>query len=292
MAKSVNSEGIDLKRGDTFRPYPEDVLWDWKDNGRAEGEPDPEEIEKKRASLVLHGQLMPVVFTLNHEKRIKLVAGFYRLLGMMKENETRAPESRMRLEGVIKDGNPEEMFAKNIAENRDRKETGPIDDAFNVRRWKEQFGKTDEEICLIYATEIDPKTGRLKPMSSAWLENMRKLLSLPKDLQDKIRRKEISATIGYTLADMAPETRGAALKTAAGDGKPVSAAKVVKAARAQGTLGGVVALKAMEEKAAWAYLQENDKSTKIKKLAATVLMWRSGNLPEPDFFAELHKLLG
>lgn len=290
MARSVNDEFV--KRGNTYSSLPEDVILDWKKNGRSEDAPDPAEVERKRKSLEEHGQLMPVIFSLTHDKRLEIEAGFYRCLGMIEVNKTRSPEKRMRLEGVVKDGNPEDMFLKNIAENRDRKETGPIDDAYNVRRLGEKYGKSDLQICEIYGTEFDAVTGTIKPMSSSWLENMRKLLRLPKELQDKIKRGELSASTGYMLADIDPAKRDAVLATAVEDGKPATTTKLVRAARAARALGTTAGLRSAEERVAWTYLKDNDKSTKVRKLAATILLWRAGQLPEPEFFGELHKMLG
>jgi hypothetical protein len=61
----------DVKRGDTQRPYPEDVLYDWKENGRA-GEPDPARVASMAASFEEHGQIQPVKFSLTHDRKLRL----------------------------------------------------------------------------------------------------------------------------------------------------------------------------------------------------------------------------
>lgn len=289
MARSVNME--DVKRGDTQRPFPEDVIFNWEENGRA-FEADPARVNWMAGSLEEHGQLQPVVYSITHDKKLKLEAGFYRLLGMLQVNKARPADKRMRLEGTVKDGNAEELFLKNLAENRDRNRTTVVDDAHNVRRLSEQYGKTDEEICLIYAEEIDPATKQRKPMSAGWLENMRKILRLPKDKQQAIQRKELSASIGYMLADMDPAQHDAVLEDAKteGNGK-VTTTSVLKAARKRKALSTSPALKSPEVKAAWTYLKEQDKNPNVQKLADAALRWHAGVLAEPDFFTAIHKLV-
>jgi hypothetical protein len=130
---SIRVDMTDVKRRDTQRPYPEDVLWDWKDNGRA-GEPNPARVASMAASFEEHGQIQQVKFSLTHDRKLRLSAGFYRLLGAWEVNKHRGPEERMRLEGTVKDGNPEELFLLNLAENRERNNTTVVDDAHNVRR--------------------------------------------------------------------------------------------------------------------------------------------------------------
>ncbi len=116
---------------------------------------------------------------------------------------------------------------------------------------------------------------------------MRKIVRLPAPIQFKIAAKELSASTGYLLADMDPAEHAAVLEEA---GPSPSTTDVLKAARKNKVLHGPKALKAMEEKSCWTYLQENDANAKVKRLAATILQWRAGELPEPDFFASLHKL--
>lgn len=285
MARELAPD-LDVRRGETKRPYPEDVIFDWRENGRA-FDPDPARVDWVANSLEAEGQLQPVVFSVTHDRKLKLEAGFYRLLGMLKLNSTRPPEKRMRLEGTVKDGNPEEMFLKNLAENRVRNKTTVVDDAHNARRLSEQFGKTDEEICAIYGTPG-------KPMSPAWLEDKRKILSLSKAEQQRIHSGELSASIGYMLADMDPAKRNEVLEDAAADGGKVTTTSVLKSARRKNALSNSPALKMPEVRTAWVYLKEADKTKhpKVAKLAEIVCEWQDGKLPEPDFYTKLHKLFG
>lgn len=290
MSITVTTE--DAKRGDTFRPYPEDVLYDWKDNGRFD-EPDPALVTSKRLSLEQHGQISPVKYGLTHDRKLKLVAGFYRLLGMLEHNKM-FPDKRMRLEGTVKTANPEALFLVNIAENRDHNATTVVDDAHNAVRLSEVFSKTDEEICLIFS-QGQNEDGTKKPMSPAWLENMRKIVRLPKEIQQQIARKQLSASIGYLLADMDPAEHATVLQDAAAEGTgKVTATSVLKAARKSGALSKSPALKMPEVKTAWQYLADNDKEKypKVAKLAAIVQDWQAGKLPEPDFYQMLHRLVG
>jgi len=172
MARHLNMENV--KRDDVMRVYPEDLIVDVKKRGRA-FPPTQEQVEIMAADIKERGQLQPVPVTVTHAKKLELMAGFTRWEAFMLLNSRSEPGERRRIECIIRNGNEEESFLNNIAENRIRNIATVIDDAHNIRRLSEQFHKTDEEICAIYADAGRPK-------SPAWLIGMRKLLGLSRPL--------------------------------------------------------------------------------------------------------------
>lgn len=289
MARSLEIE--DVKRSDLLRIWPEELIVDQEARGR-HFKPTLERIMEIGTSIAANGQEQPCAATVTHDKRLKLYAGVTRYEGVMWWNQTH-PEDRRRLEVVVKDRTPKEAFLSAIRENRERNLTTVIDDAHNVRRLSELHGMNDEDIRAYYGT---PAMGDkpAKPMSESWLEGMRPLVRMPEEEQAKIHSGQLSKSVGLLLAEMPPENRDQLLKDAAveGNGK-VTVASVLKVARKQGKLTKKLELKPSEEKAAWSYLAENDKDKhpKVAKLAALVLEFRSGSLPEPDFYNKLRRLV-
>lgn len=278
MARSLSHE-LDVKCKDLLSVFPESLIVDFSKRGR-EFPPAPEKIRELADDILKSGQLQPVSVTINHEKKLVLVAGFTRYESILLINSERSEDERIRIECKVIDGNAEEMFLANISENRLRNETSAIDDAFNIRRLEREFAKTDAEIRSVYGGK-----------SQAWLDQMRKLLTLSRAQQKQIHEGQLSASVGFLLADMAPEEREAVVERAKTPKGKVTTAAVLQEARKSGTLAKQTALRQVEVNAAFAYLQKNDKSTRVVKFADAYLKYVAGTLPEPDFFGVLHKLL-
>ena len=79
------------------------------------------------------------------DNRVQLVLGYRRHRAALLYN-LRHPDNPMKLKCVVVTVNDEEAFRRNIVENKQRAETTPIDDAFNQRRLREEFGWTDARI--------------------------------------------------------------------------------------------------------------------------------------------------
>lgn len=276
MARSLSAE-IDVKRKDLLSVYPESLIVDFSNRGR-EFPPNVDQVNALALDIQKNGQLQPVSVTVNHERKLVLVAGFTRYEAILALNAKEPDENRIRIECKVIDGNAEDMFLANISENRLRNETSAIDDAFNIRRLERDFAKSNDEIRAIYGGK-----------SPAWLDQMRKLLTLSREQQKQIHEGQLTASTGYLLADLAPAEREAVVEAVKAKGK-VTTAAVLAEARKAGKLTKTTALRQSEVNSAFAYLLD-DKNKKVVRFAKSYGEYVAGTLPEPDFFALIHKLL-
>lgn len=280
------SKTIDVKRRDIFAAWPEELIPPTNEERARFVVPTAEEVELICISLEEYGQLQPIAVYTVEGDMLKVGDGETRRQAIALWN-SRNPDKRKRIDCKLVSGNPEEMFLATLAANRDRTAPNPINDAHNCRRLGEHYHKTDEEICMIYASEVEG--GKRKPKSSAWLNNLRKLLRHDADTQLAIGAGKMRQDAALILADMAPEARTAAIETAKDETGKVTATALSKAARDAGTLTKTASLKAVEVKAAWTYLEVNNDG-KVKKLAAAALAFQAGKLTEPDFFGAIRAL--
>jgi ParB-like chromosome segregation protein Spo0J len=215
MSKQINAPS-GVKRSDVLHLLPEDITVNPAENGR-HIQPDLTDLIIKILTVPGGAKvLQPVGIRPIPDNKVQLSYGYGRwgavtfidahlTDGVLEKMLAEAgypgypiPTEPLRLPCVLIRANAEEAFLQNIAENRARNTTTAVDDAFNIRRLMEQFHKSDEEICRIYA-----KNGR--PMSPAWLSQTLKLLQLDSETQQKIAEHEIEASVGIFVADKLPE---------------------------------------------------------------------------------------
>jgi ParB-like chromosome segregation protein Spo0J len=214
MSKQVNAGNV--KRGDVLFIYPSELVVHPEENGRYI-QPDLTDLIIKILTVPGGARvLQPVGVRPITDKKLQLAFGYGRwgsvtfinnhltdgtLEKMLAEAgypDYPIPTEPLRLPCVVSNINALEALETNIIENRGRNTTTAVDDAFNIRRLMEQFHKSDDEICRIYA-----KNGR--PMSPAWLSQTLKLLQLDAETQQKIAEHEIEASVGIFVADKLPE---------------------------------------------------------------------------------------
>jgi ParB family chromosome partitioning protein len=187
----------DVGRGDVFFIDPREIIVDEKLNGRWTPH-DAEVVEDMARSFEAEGQLQPVQVRKVADNRVQLVLGYRRHRAAVLHKQ-RHPDSPMKLKCVVVTVNDEEAFRRNIVENKQRAETTPIDDAFNQRRLREEFGWTDARIAEFYNL-TPPYVGLLK-----------KLLMLPTAAQLHVHKRELSVQAAAALADLPAEEQKQAL---------------------------------------------------------------------------------
>jgi ParB-like chromosome segregation protein Spo0J len=96
--------------------------------------------------------------------------------------------------------NDEEAFRRNIVENRERKETTPIDDAYNQRRLRDDFGWTDTKIAEFYG------------LTASYVGLLKKLLSLPTQTQKLVHVRQLSVKAAVALTELTPEEQQKAME--------------------------------------------------------------------------------
>lgn len=165
-----------------------------KKNTRWDGaELNPLDVEEKCQSFEKHGQLQPVRVRKNGDK-VELIFGFTRHAAAMLFNE-RHPDKPMKLKCVATSCNAEEALQESIVENRSRKNTTPMDDAFAQKRLREEHGWNDAQIAELYKT------------SASMVAKLKHLLSLSKSEQMQVHLREISFDAAMQLASLSEADR-------------------------------------------------------------------------------------
>ena len=295
MAITINSE-IEAKRDNIFNVNPDHIMVVPEDNGRPFGLDPDKVVELAYKMLRDGGQKTPGKARRIEENRLRLTAGNYRHAALSYINAHRLSEKPWFFRVEIVDQNAEKAFLENIIENRDRTQVSIIGDAKNIDRLATQFGYTDERICEFYGTADG--NGK-KPMSPAWLGQMRLLLRLSEAHQRLIDSGAISVTIGRRLAELPEGERDAYLALAqadAGEGKKITEQNLLKVGRAVRMANGSgmksTALKMPEVKKVFSYLasEEAKMPPKLQQFAALFEKYQSDKLAEIDFIQAAKKL--
>src|SRR5271165_1247268 len=199
---SMKLNAGDVGRTDEFLIDPQEILLDDALNGRWQPH-DDQAIEQMVKSFEDEGQLQAVQVRRVHDNKVQLVLGYRRYNAAKLYNE-RHPDQPMKLKCKVVIVNDEEAFRRNIVENRERAECSPVDDAHNQRRLREGFGWTDTKIAEFYHVS-PPYVGVLK-----------KMLTLPNDVQKLVHERQLSVQAATGLADLPAEEQKQILATTEG----------------------------------------------------------------------------
>lgn len=160
-----------------------------------------EELYSLADSLVKQGQQQPIQVRKNKEGKLETLFGNTRTLaGRMiqqgfkftvngKEVEhPPVPDFTLRAEVVECDD--DDAFLRTAIENAQRFQTSSIDDAINHETLRNDYGMSDAAITRLYGYGHQASVTQLK-----------KLLALPQDLQDRIHRGDMTKQAGFMLVD-------------------------------------------------------------------------------------------
>lgn len=182
------------KRGNMIQFYPEDIVINPENNGRFI----PAKVDNILRSFELIGQIQPV--TIKKEGGVPvLISGFNRWQAAMRFNEGKPEALRMRLQCVYNGSNALEATIANIHENHVRTPTQPIDDAHNIAKMQNQYGKTLEEIAEIYYEDVK------------WVKKRLKLLNLTPEAQKALIDGDIKETAAEKIANLDAKKQRAAV---------------------------------------------------------------------------------
>lgn len=165
-------------------------------NGRHEA-PD---IEPLIADIVRRGQIEPVIVRSDGGKAV-LCAGFSRWRAITEINKRKLTPVPLAIRACYLKANELDGFVANIAENRFRKQTTKIDDAYNVRRL-EAWGQTEDQIAEIYGEDVK------------WVRAMQKLVALDPVAQKAVAKQSHQSKVlvsGQTVIPRDIRTTCAAL---------------------------------------------------------------------------------
>lgn len=160
------------------------------------------EVEKLANSIARNGQQQPITVRKIDGDNVELVAGRNRLKAI-KLLRSRGDNRPIRAE-VVKGINDEEHFLRTIDENLRRSNPSPADDAYNQRRLREVYGWTDKRIAEYYECSVSK------------ISQLTKLLTLPKDVLEKVHVGDIALATALDLTVFAsePEQLQAAIELA------------------------------------------------------------------------------
>lgn len=224
MARKINA-GEDMKRSDLLHvdPFQIEVVEELRGRHKPVTEQD---IIDMAISMFEHKQREPVECRVIEGNRLRLNLGFTRtnagrLLRDGFEHEGvkyHVPDFLLKV--MVVDCNDQEAFIHNIVENAHRKATSHVDDAFNQRSLREDYGKTNAEIARLYRCGQNRVT------------DLQKLLQLDEPTLDLVHDGTLSLTGALDLLSVPVEERtkvlGEADKTNGGKIKGTSVRTVVR----------------------------------------------------------------
>jgi ParB family transcriptional regulator, chromosome partitioning protein len=273
---SMKLNAGDVGRSDEFLIDPQEILVDETLNGRWQPH-DDEAVENMVKSFEGDGQLQAVQVRRVHDNKVQLVLGYRRYNAAKLFNERHA-DGPMKLKCKVVIVNDEEAFRRNIVENRERAECSPVDDAHNQRRLREGFGWTDTKIADFYHV-TPPYVGVLK-----------KLLTLPSDVQKLVHDRQLSVQAATGLADLPADEQKQILT--AGQTEGLTSQNVVKHVRDKKIDKGKGQSRSLAEVRAFLEgLTGPAEATAVKEFAEEFLKFVQGKIKDETMEKRLRKLL-
>jgi ParB/RepB/Spo0J family partition protein len=157
------------------------------------------EIEELINSMVKVGQLQPVLIR-NDGGTPVLVAGFSRWRAAVEINKRELTPAPFKLRCVYFKGSEQQAVLANIAENRERNSTTPIDDGYNIARL-ERYGMSMEDIASYYHEDTQ------------WCRKRLALISLTPEAQKAVKEGKVKPNAVQALAKMSEDQQHEALKS-------------------------------------------------------------------------------
>lgn len=186
---AIKLDAGEVGRTDIYSIYPKELILVDGDNSRINPHTQ-EEIESLALSLLENGQLQPILARKVEGNKVKVVVGYGRTKAAQYINTVLQPDKPIKLLVRISDMNAEEAFIKSIVENLDRKNPDPIDDAYAQRILREQYGWSDQKIAEFYKNSV------------AYIGQLKKTLTLSKEIQQEVKLGNLPISTAITLTDL------------------------------------------------------------------------------------------
>jgi ParB/RepB/Spo0J family partition protein len=270
MAVKINATGVG--RADMYFILPNEIHVDEVVNGRWMPHDDATVMELVESYKTV-GQLQPVTVRKIDDNKVCLVMGYRRWKAACKFNELH-PDKPMKLKCVLNALTPEEALVRNIAENRERKETTCIDDAYNMRRLREEYGWTDTKVAEFFK------------VTQTYVSQLKKVLTLAIDLQMKVHKKELSLQSALALADLPVEEQKAVMVEATSDKGETKTKDVVASVRKKKVSRGKSQARTLSEVREF-FEGLTGPVDECKPLAELVLRFIAGSIADTDMGKDL-----
>ena len=217
--------GVDRTANGGYTVLPENIILKPELNGRSE-ETDVSELAE---DIQFRGQLVPAVCYKTPDGWPVLIAGHrrYRAIVLINRGIT-DPEQKLRLKfNYSQVKSEEEALDITVAENRNRTDVNPLDDAYNIGVYLVKFGKGLEEIAKKYFPGANTPEKLAKAV--AWVKERQKLLELSPEAQEKLRNGEFSTSAAQQLVKLQPADQDKVIKKAEKAGKKLKVADAKEA---------------------------------------------------------------
>jgi len=152
---------------------------------------DPEKLEELSRSIAARG--------LMQRPGLRAVGGRYEVVWGHRRTEAVRLLGWLRLPAVLVEGDADELVVMGAAENWDREDLSPVEEAAACRRL---YGSLGEDVSRVAA--------RIK-RSKGWVESRLRLLSWPADVLASVHGREISSAAGAELAAISDDQHRAFL---------------------------------------------------------------------------------
>ena len=209
---------------------PENVIIKPELNGRYEDTDVSELAEDIRS----RGQILPAICSKSYEGFPVLVAGHrrYRAIHLLNK-DIKDADKRYKLKfNYVQVPNDEAALDITVAENRNRTDVNPMDDAYNIKVYVDKFGKSVEEIALKYFP--GGTSGEAIKKNTKWVKDRLSLLKLSDEAQSSVRSGSIKTTAATKLAELPQVAQDKLVAAAKNKGTRVKV-EDVKAAKAVST---------------------------------------------------------
>jgi len=189
---------VDHKRSSEYRFLPEVITINPDLNGRYE----LPNIDWLIADILVRGQSTPVVIR-NDGGNPVLVAGFSRWRAVSEINRLGLAPVKLQLRATYVQCSEAESFLINIAENRMRNPTTPLDDAHNIKRLLNVYQMTEDDVARTYfptaATENELREAK------KFVSERVALISLTPEAADAVRSGRVKGGAVKAIAKLSAE---------------------------------------------------------------------------------------
>lgn len=177
---------------------PEELKVNPKFNIRMDGASDSISDDELKEDLRVNGQLEPCRARRLDDGSVELYFGHRRLKGISLLNmESEDGEDPMKVACIVDEASDAEALIAAASENLKRRDMNALEQAYLCKTLRAEFGWKGAKNTIQLAKAIGK--------SPAWINGREKLLTLPKEAQDRIKDGVMSADAALALTDVVPD---------------------------------------------------------------------------------------
>ena len=276
-------------RSDVYGINPAEITINEANRGR-HIHPTTEQVTQRAINMLDLGQIQPVEARRNPDKSLTLTLGYTRTEAArlirkgFSHNGKKYRDPDFLLQVRITTCTDSEALKRNIAENTQRNQTSPIDDAFNHARLANELNMTGQEISDFYGYE--PNNGANK------VKQYRKLLTLDKATQTLIHEGKMGVQIALQLVEADPAEREALIKEATRENGTINGADIQSKIRQRKIEQNETDTqpRSLKEIRKFLSAQAENEDLGVKRFAKDLLDWVNGKKGDISFANAIQRL--